>query len=98
MQKFASYSRLIKCKAESAGKTYGTSGNKIGNSHLKWAFSEAAALYLRGNEKAQRYHQRLVKKHGNGKAMGILSHKLGRAVYFMLKQQVPFDESAFLNG
>jgi len=34
VQRFASYSRLIKCKAESAGKTYGTQGNKIGNAHL----------------------------------------------------------------
>ena len=97
VQKFASYCRLIKCKAESAGKVYGTSGNKIGNAHLRWAFSEAAALYLRGNEKAQNYHARLVKKHGNGKAMGILSHKLGRAVYFMLKRKEAFNESAFLN-
>ena len=55
VQKFASYCRLVKCKAESAGKLYGTQGNKIGNAHLKWAFSEAAVLYLRGNEKAQRY-------------------------------------------
>jgi len=35
VQRLASYSRLIKCKAESAGKTYGTQGNKIGNAHLK---------------------------------------------------------------
>ena len=98
VQKFASYSRLIKCKAESAGKVYGTSGNKIGNAHLKWAFSEAAVIYLRGNEKAQNYHAYLVKKHGKGKAMGILYHKLGRAVYFMLKHKEAFDESAFLNG
>lgn len=42
VQNFASYSRLVKCKAESAGKMYGTSGNKIGNGYLKWAFSEAA--------------------------------------------------------
>lgn len=98
VQKFASYCRLIKCKAESAGKIYGTSGNKIGNAHLKWAFSEAAALYLRGNEKAKKYHARLVKRHGNGKAMGILSHKLGRAIYFMLKHKEAFNESAFLNG
>jgi transposase len=52
VQKFASYARLVKCKAESAGKTYGTQGNKIGNAHLKWAFSEAAVLYLRGNKNA----------------------------------------------
>ena len=61
VQKFASYSRLVKCKAESAGKTYGTQGNKIGNAHLKWAFSEAAVLYLRGNDKAQRYLAKLQK-------------------------------------
>ncbi len=53
IQKFASYCRIIKCKAESAGKVYAISGNKIGNAHLRWAFSEASALYLRGNEKAQ---------------------------------------------
>ena len=37
---FASYARLVKCQAESAGKVTGTQGNKIGNAHLKWAFSE----------------------------------------------------------
>ena len=26
---------------------------KIGNAHLKWAFSEIAVLYLRGQRKAQ---------------------------------------------
>jgi transposase len=36
VQDFASYSRLIKCKKESAGKSYGTTGRKIGNAYLKW--------------------------------------------------------------
>ena len=62
VQKFASYSRLVKCKAESAGKSYGTQGNKIGNAHLKWAFSEAAALYLRGNKEGQNYLLKLQKR------------------------------------
>lgn len=35
VQRFASYYRLVKCKAESAGKTNGTRGSKIGNPHLK---------------------------------------------------------------
>ncbi len=48
VQQFASYARLIKCSKESAGKTYGYSGKKIGNAYLKWAFSEAAVLFLRG--------------------------------------------------
>src|SRR4029434_7006161 len=40
VQDFVSYGRLVKCARESAGKRYGTSGTKIGNAHLKWAFSE----------------------------------------------------------
>ena len=46
VQQFASYSRLVQCQASSAGKVKGTSGAKIGNVHLKWAFSEAAVLFL----------------------------------------------------
>lgn len=59
VQKFASYSRLVKCKAESAGKVYGTQGNKIGNAHLKWAFSEASVLFLRNNQQAKDYIAKL---------------------------------------
>jgi transposase len=98
VQKFASYSRLVKCKAESAGKSYGTQGNKIGNAHLKWAFSEAAVLHLRGNEKVQRYLLKLQKRMSKAKALSVLAHKLGRCVYFMLKNETVFDEEKFLTG
>ncbi|MCP5005581.1 MAG: IS110 family transposase [Planctomycetes bacterium] len=98
VQKFASYSRLVKCKAESAGKSYGTQGNKIGNAHLKWAFSEAAVLYLRGNDKAQKYLQKLQKRMSKAKALSVLAHKLGRCVYFMLKNETVFDDAQFLKG
>src|ERR671924_446548 len=53
VQDFLSYCRLVKCTKEAAGKRYGTSGTKIGNAHLKWAFSEAAALFLRENPAGQ---------------------------------------------
>ena len=96
VQNFASYARLVKCKAESAGKTYGTSGNKIGNAHLKWAFSEAAVLYLRGNDKAQKYLQSLQKRMSKAKALSVLAHKLGRCVFFMMKNNTVFDENRFL--
>ena len=98
VQKLVSYSRLIKCKAESAGKTYGTQGNKIGNTHLKWAFSEAAVLYLRGNPGTQKLLQRLQKRMGKAKALSALAHKLGCAVYFMLKNEKVFDEQRFLTS
>ncbi len=97
VQQFASYSRLVKCKAESAGKSYGTQGAKIGNGHLKWAFSEAAVLYLRGNDKAQSHLRKLQKRMNKAKALSALAHKIGRATYFMLKHRTVFDERRFLS-
>lgn len=95
VQNFASYARLVKCEKSSSGKRLGTGGSKIGNAHLKWAFSEAAVLFLRENPPAQRYVERLRKKHGKAKALSILAHKLGRAVYFMMKNRRAFSVEAF---
>jgi transposase len=96
VQEFASYCRLVKCAKESNGKKSGSSGKKIGNAHLRWAFSEAAQLFLRGNDAGQKYFQKVTNKHGKGKALSILAHKLGRAVYFMLKNRQVFDMDRFL--
>ncbi len=88
----------MKCSKESAGKRYGVSGAKIGNVHLKWAISEASVLFLRGNPKGQKYVEKLTSKHGKAKALAILAHKLGRAVYYMLKRQKAFDMNKFLSS
>jgi hypothetical protein len=53
---------------------------------LKWAFSEAAVLFLRKNAEAQVWLEKLANKHIKAKALTILAHKLGRAVYFMMKR------------
>src|SRR5213594_5096235 len=98
VQDFASYCRLVTCARESAGKRSGTSGAKIGNAHLKWAFSEAAVLCLRDNPAGQQLLTRLEKKHSKGKALTILAHKLARAVYYMLKRQTAFDLETFLHA
>ncbi len=95
---FLSYARLVKCARESAGKRYGTGGAKIGNVHLRWAFGEAACLFLRNNPAGQVYHERLVKAYGRSKALSILSQKLGRAVYMMLTRKEAFDMKRFLKG
>jgi transposase len=97
VQDFASYCRLVKSRKESAGKVYGTSGSKIGNAHLKWAFSQAAVAFLRLNPQGQAYLARFEKKHGKGKALSILAHKLARTVYFMLRRKEAFDMKRFLN-
>ena len=96
VQDFASYCRLVKCSHESAGKKKGSGGAKIGNAHLKWAFSEAALLFIRHNPPAKKLVENLAKIHGKGKALAILSHKLARSIYYMLKNNVPFDRDKFL--
>jgi transposase len=68
VQDFVSYCRLVTCAKASAGKRSGTSGTKIGNASLTWAFSEAAVLFLRNNPQGQKYLTRLENKHGKGKA------------------------------
>ena len=98
VQDCVSYCRLVKCAKESAGKRYGTSGKKLGNAYLKWAFSEAAVLFLRNNAQGQKFLARVEKKHGKGKALTILAHKLARAVYYMLTRDTVFEMDIFLNG
>jgi transposase len=95
VQEFASYARLVKCAHQSAGKTYGTGGAKIGNVHLKWAFSEAAVLFLRHAPGGKKLLGEIEKKHGKGKALSILAHKIGRAVFYMLSRGTVFSMDRF---
>ena len=95
VQEFASYARLVKCQKQSGGKTLGTSGAKMGNVHLKWAFSEAAVLFLRHTE-GKKLIARIEKQHGKGKALSILAHKIGRAVFYMLSRGTVFSMDKFL--
>jgi transposase len=96
VQRFASYARLVKCEKRSAGKKVGSGGHKIGNAHLKWAFSEAAVTVLSHFPESKKLHNRLKNKFGKGKALSIFAHKLGRTVYFMLKRNQAFDTDRFL--
>ena len=95
---FLSYARLVRCPHESAGKKLSSSGGKIGNAHLKWAFSEAACLFLRFSPRARRWKQKQASKRGAGKAMAILAARLARAVYHMLRKKEVFVEKRFWGG
>jgi transposase len=93
---FLSYARLVACTHESAGKVKGVGGRKIGNPHLKWAFSEAASLMLRSFPAAKSWMQRQAKKRGTKKAHAILEAKIGRTVYHLWRKQTAFDAKKFL--
>jgi transposase len=98
VQDFVSSCRLVKCAKEAAGKRDGTSGTKIGQAYLTWAFSAAAVLFLRHHPAGQQYLVRLENKYGKGKALTVLAHKLVRAVYPMLKRTTAFDMEKFLRS
>ncbi len=93
--KFISYCRLVKCSHESAGKKESGRHNKIGNVHLKWAFSEGAVLFLRNNESGQKWHDKLVQRYGKARAMSMIAQKLARTVYFLLKRKESFNAEQF---
>ena len=95
---FLSYARLVRCAHESAGKKLGSGGKKIGNAHLRWAFAEAACLFLRCSERAKKWKQKQAAQRGEGKALAILAARLGRAVYHMLRKREAFDEERFWQG
>ena len=95
VQECASYARLVTCVHQSAGKKLGTGGAKMGNVHLKWAFSEAAVLFLRHTKDGKKMLAGIEKKHGKGKALSILAHKIGRAVFYMLSRGTVFSMDKF---
>jgi transposase len=97
VQHFTSYSRLIKPTKESAGKIKGGGGKKMGNACLKWAFSEAVLLLIRESDAVKELHNHLKNRYGKARALAILSHKLGRTVFYMLKNKEAFDEKKFVN-
>jgi len=53
---------------------------------------------MRESQKAKDYVEKLAVKHGKGKAMSILAHKLGRAVYFVIKRKDAFDVNDFFTS
>ena len=52
---------------------------------------------LREIPDVKKYKEKLQKKHGKAKALSIMAHKIGRAVYYMLKRKEVFDLKKFLN-
>ena len=95
---FLSYARLVSCAHESAGKQLGSGGKKIGNAHLRWAFAEAACLFLRSSERAKKWKEKQLKKRSEGRVLALLAARLARAVYHLWRKGQAFDEARFWEG
>ena len=88
---FASYCRCVGSERLSNGKRKGRGNTKNGNKYLAWAFVEAANLAVRFHPHIRRYYQRKAAKTHTIVATKTVAHKLARACYYILRDQVPFD-------
>jgi transposase len=89
---YSSYCRCVESKRISNGKKKGENNKKNGNKYLAWAYVEAAHFAKRYIPKAQRFYQQKMAKTNGAVATKALANKLARATYFIMRDQVPFDE------
>jgi transposase len=92
---FTSYCRCVPSRRLSDGKTKGYGNRKNGNRYLSWAFTEAAHLGRRHNERFRRYYNRKVAQANTSLATKALGNKLARICYYIMRDQVPFREELF---
>ena len=88
---FTSYCRCVDSTRWSNGKKKGKGNTKNGNRFLSWAVVEAANFAVRYRERAKRYYQRKMAATKRVVAIKALAHKLARASYYVMRDQVPFD-------
>jgi len=88
---FASYCRCVDSKKLSNGKRKGEGNRKCGNKYLAWAFVEAANFAIRRNDRIMRFYQRKMARTNRVIAIKAVAHKLARACYYIMRDQVAFD-------
>jgi len=88
---YASYCRLVASERWSNGKKKGEGNRKNGNKYLSWAYSEAAHFAVRFDDRARRFYDRKKAQRNGIVAIRAVAHKIARACYFILRDQVPYD-------
>jgi len=88
---YVSYCRKGPATWMSNSKAKGKGNKKNGNKYLAWAYSEAAELARRYDPYARAYYNGKMAKTNFMVAHSALAHKLARAAYCVMKDQVAFD-------
>ena len=88
---YASYCRCVGSLKISNGKRKGSGNTKNGNKYLAWAFVEAANFAIRFNSRIKSFYQKKKSKSHAIVAIKAVAHKLCRACYYIMKDEVPFD-------
>jgi transposase len=94
---FASYARCVDSKRLSNNKKKGENNRKNGNKYLAWAFVEAANFSIRYSDTIKGFYQRKCAKTKRVIAIKAVAHKLARACFFVMRDNVEFDvKKAFM--
>jgi transposase len=88
---YASYCRCVGSKKISNGKKKSSGNPKNGNKYLAWAYIEAANYAVSYSAKIKSFYQRKKAKTNGIVAIKAVAHKLCRACYYIMKDQVAFD-------
>lgn len=88
---YVSYGRLVGSSHLTNGKRKGSGNTKNGNAFLCWAFIEAANFAIRHNETIRHYYQRKQARTKRIVALKAVAHKLARACYYIIKEDVVFN-------
>lgn len=88
---YTSYCRKVPTEWSSNGKRKGKGNRKNGNRYLAWAFSEAAEFARRFDETVRSYYNRKASKTKAIVARGALAHKLAKAAFYIMRDDVDFD-------
>ena len=88
---FASYCRCVSAARFSNGKKKAANNRKNGNQHLSRAFTEAAYYAARFYDKPKQFFQAKEKQVNRTLATKALAHKLAKACYYIMRDQVAFE-------
>jgi transposase len=93
---YASYCRCVGSGKFSNFKKKGEGNRKNGNKYLAWAYIEAAEYARRYQPRVRRFFDRKAATTLGVVARKAVAHKLSRACYYVIRDQVPFQiERAF---
>jgi transposase len=90
---YSSYCRCVRSIRTSNGKITGYGNRKSGNKYLSWAYVEAANFARRFHEVVRSYYERKMARTNRIVAIKAVSHKIARASYYVMRDNVDYDQA-----
>ena len=90
---YSSYCRCVRSIRTSNGKITGYGNRKSGNKNLSWAYVEAANYARRFHEAVRSYYEKKMARTNRLVAIKAVSHKLARASYYVMRDNVDYDQA-----